>query len=99
MTTVYPLIIRLGRLELTGFGITMMVAFLMGGWLVGLELKRRGWYQEYAADITVAAVGGGGIGGQLWYVALTRGLCALLSRSGRGWDGGLLGGLVGGVCK
>ena len=50
----------------------MMVAFLMAGWLVSLELKRRGLAEDYSADIVAAAVIGGIIGAKLWYVALTR---------------------------
>ena len=57
--TVYPFILHLGPLEITGYGIMMMVGFLVGGWLIALELRRRGLYEEYAADITVAAVIGG----------------------------------------
>ena len=37
MTTVYPLKFQIGPLELTGFGLMMMAAFLIGGWLVAPE--------------------------------------------------------------
>jgi prolipoprotein diacylglyceryltransferase len=40
--TVYPIIFNVGPLQITGYGIMMMIGFLMGGWLIGLELKRRG---------------------------------------------------------
>ena len=40
--TVYPLIIRVGPLMITGYGLMMMVAFLMAGWVMQHELKRRG---------------------------------------------------------
>jgi phosphatidylglycerol:prolipoprotein diacylglycerol transferase len=94
MTTVYPLVFRIGGFEVTGFGIMMMLAFVVGGWLVTLELRRRGWHEEYGADIVVAAVLGGVIGAKLWYVALTRDLDALLSRGGLVWYGGFLGGVL-----
>jgi phosphatidylglycerol:prolipoprotein diacylglycerol transferase len=90
--TIYPLVFHLGPLEITGYGIMMMVAFLMGGWLVSLELRRRGFVEDYAADIVAAAVIGGIIGAKLWYVALTRDMGALLSRGGLVWYGGFLGG-------
>jgi phosphatidylglycerol:prolipoprotein diacylglycerol transferase len=93
MTTVYPLIIRIGSFELTGFGFTMMAAFLTGGWLVGLELKRRGWYHEYTADIVVAALIGGVVGAKLWYAVLTQDPGSLFSRGGLVWYGGFLGGV------
>ena len=68
MTTVYPLNLHLGPLNITGYGIMMMVGFLMGGWLIDRELRRRGWNHDYAADMTVAAVIGGVLGAKLWYV-------------------------------
>ena len=94
MTTVYPLVFRIGSFEITGFGILMMLAFVVGGWLVTLELKRLRWNDEYAADIVVAAVVGGIVGAKLWYVALTRDTGALLSRGGLVWYGGFVGGVL-----
>jgi phosphatidylglycerol:prolipoprotein diacylglycerol transferase len=90
--TVYPFIIRLGPLEITGYGIMMMVAFLMGGWLIGLELRRRGLADDYAADMIAAAVIGGIVGAKLWYVAVNGDLDALFSRGGLVWYGGFIGG-------
>jgi phosphatidylglycerol---prolipoprotein diacylglyceryl transferase len=72
----------------------MMVAFLMGGWLIALELRRRGLVEDYAADVVTAAVIGGIIGAKLWYVALTRDPGALLSRGGLVWYGGFIGGAL-----
>lgn len=90
--TIYPLILKLGPLEITGYGIMMMAGFLMGGWLITLELRRRGLYQEYAADITVAAVIGGIVGAKLWYWVLNGG--SLFSRGGLVWYGGFIGGAL-----
>jgi phosphatidylglycerol:prolipoprotein diacylglycerol transferase len=92
--TVYPFIIHLGPLEITGYGLMMMVAFLMGGWLITLELKRRGLAEDYAADMIAAAVIGGIIGAKLWYVALNQDLGSLFSRGGLVWYGGFIGGAV-----
>lgn len=89
---IYPLIFKLGPLEITGYGIMMMVGFLMGGWLITLELRRRGLYEEYAADITVAAVVGGIVGAKLWYWVLNGG--SLFSRGGLVWYGGFVGGFL-----
>jgi phosphatidylglycerol:prolipoprotein diacylglycerol transferase len=91
---IYPLIFHIGPLEVTGYGIMMMVAFLMGGWLIALELRRRALAEDYAADIVAAAVVGGIIGAKLWYVALTRDPGALFSRGGLVWYGGFLGGTL-----
>lgn len=78
--------------ELTGYGLMMMVAFLMAGWLVALELRRRRLAEDYSADMVAAAVVGGIIGAKLWYVALTRDPGALFERGGFVWYGGFLGG-------
>lgn len=94
MTTVYPLVFRIGSFEITGFGIAMMLGFIVGGWLVALELRRRQWNEEYGADMIVAAVIGGVLGAKLWYVALTQDTGALLSRGGLVWYGGFLGGMI-----
>jgi phosphatidylglycerol:prolipoprotein diacylglycerol transferase len=94
MTTVYPFVIHLGRFEITGYGIMMMVGFLVGGWLIGLELKRRALRDEYAADIVVAAVIGGILGAKIWYVILTQDISTLFSRGGLVWYGGFLGGAL-----
>jgi phosphatidylglycerol:prolipoprotein diacylglycerol transferase len=90
--TVYPLTFSLFGLEITGFGIMMMVGFLAAGWVMGLELERRKLSKEYAADIVVAAVIGGIVGAKLWYVALHGG--PVLSRGGLVWYGGFIGGFT-----
>ncbi len=91
---VYPFNINLGPIEVTGYGIMMMVGFLVGGWLIGLELERRGLNRNYSSDIVMAALIGGVLGAKLWYVALTQDPGALFSRGGLVWYGGFLGGVV-----
>lgn len=92
--TVHPFIIHLGPLEVTGYGIMLMVAFLMGGWLIARQLREAGLKDDYAADMVAAAVIGGIIGAKLWYVALTGDPGALLSRGGLVWYGGFFGGAL-----
>ncbi len=92
--TLYPLIIKLGPLTITGYGLMMMAAFLIGGWAMQKDLSRRGYNEEYAADIVVAAVIGGIVGAKIWYVVLTQDMSALLSRGGLVWYGGFLGGVL-----
>jgi phosphatidylglycerol:prolipoprotein diacylglycerol transferase len=92
--TIYPLVFQIGSFEVTGFGIMMMLAFLVGGWLVTLELRRQGWHQDYGADVVVAAVIGGVLGAKVWYVALTGDVGALVSRGGLVWYGGFIGGVA-----
>ncbi|HEY8196595.1 MAG TPA: prolipoprotein diacylglyceryl transferase [Gemmatimonadales bacterium] len=92
--TVHPFVIHLGPLEITGYGIMLMVAFLMGGWLIARQLREAGLKDDYAADMVAAAVIGGIIGAKLWYVALTGDPGALLSRGGLVWYGGFIGGAL-----
>jgi len=92
--TVYPLVFQIGRLEITGFGLMMAAAFMVGAWLVSLELRRRRWHPDYTADLVAAAVVGGLVGAKLWYVALTGDPSALFSRSGMVWYGGFLGATI-----
>ena len=92
--TVYPLVLRLGPFALTGYGIMMMAGFLMAGWAMQLDLRNRGFDEEYAADIVVAAVVGGLVGAKLWYVIVAGDLDSLFRRGGFVWYGGLIGGIV-----
>jgi phosphatidylglycerol:prolipoprotein diacylglycerol transferase len=92
-----PLVIaghHLGPFDLTGFGIAMLLAFIIAQLVMTAELDRRG--HEAAAnsmsDITVAAVIGGLLGAKLWYVALTRD--SIFHRGGFVFWGGLLGGIA-----
>lgn len=100
MITAYPLKFTvgplpiLGPLEITGFGITMMLSFLVGGWILDRELRRLGYNRDVGGDMLVGAVIGGIVGAKLWFVGL-HGIEALFSRSGLVWYGGLVGGTVG----
>jgi phosphatidylglycerol:prolipoprotein diacylglycerol transferase len=91
---VYPLQWDLGPIEITGYGLMLMVAFLMGGWLIALQLREARLKEDYAADMVAAAVIGGIVGAKLWYVALTGDPDALLSRGGLVWYGGFIGGAL-----
>jgi len=91
---VYPFNIELGPFTVTGYGLMMMVSFLLGGWLISLELERRRLNTHYASDIVIAALVGGIVGAKLWYTALTGDPGALFSRGGLVWYGGFFGGFV-----
>ncbi len=86
--------IHLGPVEITGYGIMMMAGFLVGGWLIALELERRGLNREFASDILIAALVGGVVGAKLWYVVLTQDPGNLFNRGGLVWYGGFLGGTI-----
>ncbi len=92
--TVYPLVFNIGPLELTGFGIMMMLGFLAAGWVIQKALVDKGLTEAYAEYIIVAGVVGGILGAKLWYVALHPNTGALLSRGGLVWYGGFVGGMA-----
>lgn len=93
--TVYPLLIKIGGFTITGYGIMMMVAFLLAGWLYSLELKRTSRDPGLAWDAVVAAVVGGIVGAKIYYALLVGDVAALFSRGGLVWYGGFLGGVIG----
>ena len=76
--TVYPLVFNIGPLELTGFGIMMMLGFFMAGWVIQKELLDKQMNVAYAEQIIIAGVVGGILGAKLWYVALHPNTGALL---------------------
>lgn len=94
MNVAYPLEFHIGPLQITGFGLMMMLAFLMGGWLIDRECRRLGFVADYAGDIIVGAVIGGIIGAKLWFVAIHPDQ-SIFERSGLVWYGGFVGGALG----
>ncbi len=100
MITAYPLGFDIPNpfghtpIHITGFGIMMMLAFLMGGWIIDRECRRQHFASDYAGDIVMAALIGGIVGAKLWFVAL-HGLDTLFARGGLVWYGGFTGGLLG----
>ncbi len=90
--TVYPFVIKLGGFTITGYGLMMMVAFLMSGWVFAKSLERRGFQGEIAWDSVVWAVIGGIAGAKLYYAVLVGRWDALYSRGGLVWYGGFAGG-------
>lgn len=92
MINAYPFVIHTPWFDITGFGIVMMLTFLMGGWILDRELRRLKFNTEYAGDMIFAAVIGGIVGAKLWFVVLNGG--ALFARSGLVWYGGFFGGTL-----
>lgn len=90
----HPAVYRVGPLEITGFGIAMLLAFIIAQVVMTAELDRRGHEAEAntMSDITVAAVIGGLLGAKLWYVLLTGD--SIFHRGGFVFWGGLLGGIA-----
>ncbi|HYV99096.1 MAG TPA: prolipoprotein diacylglyceryl transferase [Gemmatimonadaceae bacterium] len=81
-----------GSISLSGFGIAMVLAFLIAQYASETEMERRGYNKAPFADITLAAVIGGLLGAKLYYVILTG--ASPFSREGFVFFGGLMGGLI-----
>jgi phosphatidylglycerol---prolipoprotein diacylglyceryl transferase len=91
-----PLSYDVGPLQLTGFGLAVLMAFVIGQIIAQRELARRGHDPEPMGDVVFAAVIGGLLGGKLYYAILMRDITAVVSRAGFVFWGGLMGGIV--VC-
>jgi len=91
--TVYPLVVHVGAFTLTGYGVMMMLGFLVAGWVYSRELRRRGFDSAIAWDTVVLGVVGGLAGSKLYYAISVGHLSALFSRGGLVWYGGLAGGV------
>ena len=90
----HPLVIHVGPLELTGFGLAIALAFLVGQVVAQHELARRGHDTTPINDVVVAALFGFLVGAKLYFVALQRTWSALFSRGGLVFWGGLIGGIL-----
>lgn len=94
MFTHIPFAYDFGPLQLTGFGVAMLLAFVIGQMIASEILDARGLDAEIMGDVTVAAVIGGLGGAKLYYAILVGDLGAIFSRAGFVFWGGLIGGIV-----
>ena len=86
----------LGGAPITSFGVMMLAAFLVGGYVLKAGMVRQGQTADQAWDLLFMAVIGGIVGSRLYYVLLNYDRLAadplgmIFSRGGMGWDGGFL---------
>lgn len=86
----------LGGSPITSFGAMMLLAFLVGGYVLKAGMVRRGQTADQAWDLLFWAVIGGIVGARLYYVLLnydrlaTDPLGMIFSRGGMVWYGGFL---------
>jgi phosphatidylglycerol---prolipoprotein diacylglyceryl transferase len=90
----HPFVYQAGPILITGFGIAMLLTFVIAQIVATAQLRRRGHAAAAASmsDLTVAAVIGGLVGAKLYYVALTG--SSFFQRGGFVFWGGLLGGVI-----
>jgi phosphatidylglycerol---prolipoprotein diacylglyceryl transferase len=88
----HPFVVALGPLQLTGFGIAILMCFVVGQAVAQHELRRRGHDAEPVNDMVFAAVIAGLLGAKLYYVVVLRNWNAIFDRGGFVfWGGYLLG--------
>ncbi|HJU75906.1 MAG TPA: prolipoprotein diacylglyceryl transferase [Gemmatimonadaceae bacterium] len=94
----HPTTFNLGPLQLTGFGLAVLLAFVISQIIAQSELLRRGHEREAHAvsDLILACVIGTLIGGKIYYISvITHDVRDLFTRSGFVFWGGFMGSLVG----
>jgi phosphatidylglycerol---prolipoprotein diacylglyceryl transferase len=92
---VHTFAVQLGFLQLTGFGLAMLLAFWISQVTCERELARRGHDPSPMADVIFAAVLGTLVGAKLYFVILNGGdLRQLFTRAGFVFWGGFIGAVI-----
>ncbi len=94
MTVHHPLAYSIGPISFTGFGLAVLLAFVIAQIIAQTELERRGYDPTPIGDLVFAAVIGGLLGAKLYYVFLMGDITTLWSRGGFVFWGGLMGGIA-----
>jgi phosphatidylglycerol:prolipoprotein diacylglycerol transferase len=90
----HPFAYTVGPVQVTGFGIAILMCCVVAQFVAQRELVRRGYDPEPVADMTIAALIGGLIGAKLYYVVVLRHWDALFDRGGFVFWGSLLGAMI-----
>jgi phosphatidylglycerol:prolipoprotein diacylglycerol transferase len=96
-TVAHALEFSLGPISITGFGIAVAAAFVLGQMIASREMERRGFSADPVPDIVAATLVGFIIGAKLYYAALTHSWSSLLSRGGFVFWGGFAGSVIAGA--
>ncbi|HWZ61173.1 MAG TPA: prolipoprotein diacylglyceryl transferase family protein [Gemmatimonadaceae bacterium] len=89
-----PFNLHLGPLEVTGFGLAVLLAFAIAQVVSARILAERGRDPEITSDCVFAAVVGGLLGAKLYYAVLRGDITELFHRAGFVFWGGLIGGIL-----
>ena len=91
----HPFAISLGPVQLTGFGIAILMCFVVGQAVAQYELRRRGHDAEPVNDMVFAGVIAGLIGAKAYYVIVLGNWNAIFDRGGFVfWGGYFLGSIA-----
>jgi phosphatidylglycerol:prolipoprotein diacylglycerol transferase len=90
-----PFQFDIGPLQFTGFGIAVVLGFVVAQMISQEEMKRLGRDPAPIADMILGAVVGGLLGAKLYFVIVLGNWDALFTRGGFVFWGGLLGGTIG----
>jgi phosphatidylglycerol:prolipoprotein diacylglycerol transferase len=90
----HPLSYQLGPFNFTGFGLAILLTFVIAQLISQQEMERRGHDPTVMGDLVFAAVVGGLLGAKIYYAILMHDWGSLASRAGFVVWGGLIGGIV-----
>jgi phosphatidylglycerol:prolipoprotein diacylglycerol transferase len=91
----HPFAYPVGPVPVTGFGLAVLLSFVIAQYIAEKELVRRGHDASAISDLIIAAVVGGLLGAKIYYVVLFGGgIEDLFTRAGFVFWGGLIGGTV-----
>lgn len=90
----HPFQFGIGWLQFTGFGIAVVLSFVIAQVVSQEEMTRRGYDAAPIADMIFAAIVGGLLGAKLYFVVVLGNYDALFARGGFVFWGGLIGGAI-----
>ncbi|HEX5724123.1 MAG TPA: prolipoprotein diacylglyceryl transferase [Longimicrobiaceae bacterium] len=96
----YPVLIEIGGLKITSFGVMVALGIITGAWIGARELRRRGMDGDLAWDLAGFGAVFGILGAKLYYMILHWDLTladpgrALFSRAGLVWYGAFIAGTL-----
>jgi phosphatidylglycerol:prolipoprotein diacylglycerol transferase len=87
----HPFFFHVGKIAMSGYGVAIVMAFVIAWVVIARENGRRGDEVAFAGEIVLAASIGGLAGAKLFYAAFVGG-GSLITRGGHSFWGGLIGG-------